>query len=224
MHISYSPTRTLRQDKEMRVECLVTIVNKVLKGKGRVFDMACGTGELISSLTMNGYETSGMDIDAKCVEIASQHGKVSMGDYADLGEFNEGVFDLLVSSHSLEHLHEPLEDLKKLCRLSNQYVLLALPNPMSLENVVASLFRRILPVMPGHISVWDHRHLNNLVRTHAKLEPVFWSGDFVRCIPRRYGIRSALHKVGLVKIIEAKLMMKLIPFYSNSIVVLCKKK
>jgi SAM-dependent methyltransferase len=229
IHINYNQSEVGQYDHKFREKALFDIVESVFKGQDRsqikILDMACGRGELLRELTEKGFDTFGMDMDPNCVKIAGQYTQVLRGDYSNIEKiFEQDSFDMTISSHSLEHLEHPKADLRRLVHISRKHVLIALPNPLALHNVInIGLFRKISNVNLGHRYVWDHRHLRNFLVNHIGLKVHSWHGDYIRLFPRKYGVRNFIVKTGIVRPIEVSLM-KLIPFMANSIIVLCEKR
>lgn len=74
---------------------------------GRVLDIGCGTGSVLSKLKEQGYDVEGIDANAKAIEVAQERGF-----NAKLGRFEEGLyeeesFDLIVCRSVLDHAPEP---------------------------------------------------------------------------------------------------------------------
>ena len=85
------------------------IMSRVPKGGGRVLDLGGGSGELYSPLRARGFDYVNVDISP------SGPGAVH-GDAHNL-PFEDGSFDLVVSSDSLEHFHDPLMALREVKRV-----------------------------------------------------------------------------------------------------------
>jgi SAM-dependent methyltransferase len=234
-HLPYAPTAVANVNHEMRVDALFTIIHSIFcrkivdnalkKSQIKILDMACGRGELLARLKNEGYDVIGVDKDQKCVQIASRNQiQVLLGDYYNLEKlFKPNTFNLVISSHSLEHLENPREELAYLIKITNEYILLAVPNPLSMQNIFYSFFQKIGGVQPGHLYIWDHRHLRNFLEQHLNLEIISWHCDFVKIFTRRRNIRTKCHKLGMVRPVEMKLC-KYLPFFGQSIIVLCKKR
>ena len=95
---------------------------------------------------------------------------------------------------------------------------------MEILNVInVGIFRRIQDVNKGHVYVWDHRHLKNFITNHLNLDVVAWHADYVKILPKRFGIRRLIWKLKLMGFIEQGLA-KLFPYYANSIIVLTHKR
>jgi SAM-dependent methyltransferase len=79
---------------------------------GRVLDVGCGSGELLSHYREHGWETFGIDPSEQAAALARERGaSVHRGTLADQPWPVES-FDLIVFSHSLEHIPQPVQALR----------------------------------------------------------------------------------------------------------------
>jgi SAM-dependent methyltransferase len=80
---------------------------------GRVLDVGCGGGELLEHYSRLGWATFGIDPSPAAVAAARRRAGASVhqGTLADQ-PWAPGSFDLVVFSHSLEHIPEPLDALR----------------------------------------------------------------------------------------------------------------
>lgn len=79
---------------------------KSLYGVRRILDIGCGSGILVDMLARAGYRSTGLDNSDGVIWFAKAHGR---GDYV-LAENGTalGAYDLVVMSHLLEHLDDPV--------------------------------------------------------------------------------------------------------------------
>lgn len=78
------------------------------RGQGRVLDVGCGSGDLLAHYRGLGWEAFGIEPAAEATRLARERGlSVHHGTLADQ-PWQRGSFDLVVFSHSLEHIPEPL--------------------------------------------------------------------------------------------------------------------
>lgn len=104
------------------------------KKKGKIFDIGAGTGMLLSKFKEQGWDASGVELTRGAVRYAEKkYGiKLHQGDFLEKKIHDK--FDVVVLNGALEHLHKPLETLKK-ARINlktNGFILISIPNSNSL--------------------------------------------------------------------------------------------
>lgn len=101
--------------------------------RGRLVDVGCGSGKTVALAAQLGWQASGIEIDEGAVKAARAAGvQVQQGGYELLTSFEQTV-DCLICSHVIEHVHEPLDLLRKLHRALKPggTLLLSCPNALS---------------------------------------------------------------------------------------------
>lgn len=119
-----------------------------------VLDFGCGGGYLLSALRCR--EKAGIDINPAARAEAARRG---VPVFASSAELSGRKFDRIVSSHCLEHVHNPFETLCKLRRLLRKDGRLILLLPID-------DWRREPWTGPddnGHLCTWTPRLLGNLL-------------------------------------------------------------
>lgn len=77
----------------------------------RVLDVGCGFGDLLIYLRSRGCEVEGVDLDARAAVTAARSGiPVRTGHLRDCS-LQDASYDVIVMSHSLEHVADPAGDL-----------------------------------------------------------------------------------------------------------------
>jgi SAM-dependent methyltransferase len=80
---------------------------------GRALDVGCGRGDLAAALLARGWRVAGVEPSQRAAAIAARRGVQVVGATLATAELPDGGYDLVVFRHSLEHLPEPLEDLRR---------------------------------------------------------------------------------------------------------------
>jgi SAM-dependent methyltransferase len=75
---------------------------------GRVLDIGCGHGELLDRLRALGWETWGLETDARAANRVSRRGHQVVTRELSADLFPGVTFDMVWMSHSLEHVQNPL--------------------------------------------------------------------------------------------------------------------
>ena len=122
--------RVVEQYKFLQKHCEINSTLKVL-------ELGCGKGELLYQLDKDGCECIGTDYDEKAIAFGQAHGlKLVKG---DLSNVNENDFDLVIMSHSLEHIPNPAEIINgSMLELSLRMILLQHGTTQALHMLAAT--------------------------------------------------------------------------------------
>lgn len=83
----------------------------------RLLEIGCGGGRQLEFLRHLGWQAEGLDLDPVAVEVASARGlTVHAGSLKEQG-FPDRYFDAVVSSHVIEHVHDPVGLLRECGRI-----------------------------------------------------------------------------------------------------------
>ena len=80
--------------------------------KGRVLEIGCATGVMLEIFKKAGWEVWGVEPSASA-EFAKQKGIKVLNTTFDTADLPKGYFDLVIINHTLEHLKNPLNAVKK---------------------------------------------------------------------------------------------------------------
>jgi SAM-dependent methyltransferase len=80
---------------------------------GRALDVGCGRGDLAGALLARGWRVAGIEPSGRAAAIAAGRGVEMAGATLATAQLAPGEYDLVIFRHSLEHLPEPLEDLRR---------------------------------------------------------------------------------------------------------------
>jgi SAM-dependent methyltransferase len=97
---------------------------------GRLLDVGCGRGDLGAALVAQGWCVAGVDPSSEAVAFARARGVDAQAGTLERVEYEDESFDAVVMRHSLEHVPDPIADLRRIHRLLKPggLLLLALPN------------------------------------------------------------------------------------------------
>lgn len=135
-------------------------------GDGMLLDVGCGSGERLQRHVALGWDGWGVEISPEAARYAREERglRVFQGDLPGAG-FPAGTFDMVVFSHSLEHMFSPTATLREVNRILRPggRLFLALPNAASAE---ARLFGRwwFGWEVPRHLYHFTPRTLDRCLR------------------------------------------------------------
>jgi SAM-dependent methyltransferase len=222
-HILYQLPSINRSYAEIRTKAIVDLIERLTEGGDRleILDVACGRGELLRALSQKGYAATGIDFDKNCVAIASKHGNCRVGDAYKIEEyFGDNSFDLVICSHFLEHTEAPKQYVEKLKKLTRRYLLLVVPN---LAQFITIEHSRPQYATRGHLCGWDPSHFKTFLELHCDIDIKAWTADQVIIPGRPLWMKVPVLRT-LLRYAEIKLLVKLFPYVSNSLIVLCEKR
>lgn len=131
--------------------------------KGRLLDVGCGSGSLLQIFANTGWQVEGVDFDPAAVENAISKGlQVRCG---SLGEqkYPDNHFDIITMSHLIEHVYDPLEQLRECHRILRPggYLVLVTPNINALSHWRFKEACRLLEP-PRHLHIFSPQALRLL--------------------------------------------------------------
>lgn len=222
-HLPYTLDRVRAQQHSYRIGCIVRTARRFLSGVDgpEILDVGSGRGEAMRALKLHlNANVTGLDIDRHCVEIAEGLGTGEWGTVQDMARRSDKRFDFVLSSHSLEHMKDPISALDAMLRLSKGPVLVLLPNPHFLKTIVrTAVFGRTSGGNLGHYYMWDAMHLRVLIENHVGAKILEWGTDWVPVVPfgRARKIALSLGFSGFLRLVEHLLLPRLFPFMGESL-------
>jgi len=152
----------------------------------RLLEVGCGSGRDLIRFQELGWEAEGIDIDHIAVKTAHAKGlNVHLGQVSEQ-KYSEGFFDVVVMSHVIEHVPEPVTLLQECHRVlkNGGYLVAYSPNVRSLgHRLYKSNWRGLEP--PRHLYLFSKDTLLCLARKAGFTE------GYCHIIPRAHWIWKA---------------------------------
>lgn len=142
----------------------IQIIEKFFVEPGKVLEIGCSVGILLSILKEKGWEVWGVE-PSKSANIARKKGIKIISKIFEKASLPEGYFDLIILNHTLEHLENPPAILKKARALLKKdgKVFVDVPNFGSLSsNILGSRWPYLAPT--EHLYHFEPRTLKEVMR------------------------------------------------------------
>ncbi len=187
-----------------------------------VADVGCGPGQLLGLLAglRPDLHLVGIDGDGECLRRAGGRcptAELLIDDIEHLRSIGRrvGRLDVITSSHSLEHLADPVGALQRWRALLSPTgrLVLAVPNSLQPLLLARALFRRP-KANDGHYYIWDRATFENFCRL-AGFRITATGLDYVPLVPVR-----VRRRVPAISAVEQALLGPLPQFSNSHIVVL----
>ncbi len=128
--------------------------------KGRMLDVGCGDGSVLKLAQELGWNAEGVDFDAQAVDAARRKKlSVKLGHLAEQ-RYPDESFDLVLMSHAIEHVHDPLGTLREIRRVLrvDGTLVVTTPNAASWgHRIFASSYVALDP--PRHLHLFNGENL-----------------------------------------------------------------
>jgi len=133
----------------------------------KLLDVGCGIGFYVHAAKLLGFDSYGIDIDKKSIEIAKGIGlKVELSDILDL-EFRNNYFDIIKMKQVLEHLPNPSHVLRKIYYLLKKDGVLIIDVPN--QDGIIPRIKILIKIKPNEYGfVQPPRHLFGYTKDSLK--------------------------------------------------------
>ena len=141
---------------------------------GRMLELGCASGSYLHKMAVQGWQVQGIEFSEKAAKAAAQLGYDVHAGPLETAPNPDEPFDLIVGWMVLEHLHDPVNCLKKLRQWAKPgaWLVLSVPNAGSME---FSIFKDkwYALQLPTHLHHFTPQTLENMLQiTGWKLEKV----------------------------------------------------
>jgi len=142
----------------------------------RICEIGCGEGEILKLVhkVFPDAEIHAVDISQEIIEKAKVNCKgisinFSVQNAENLRCFPDAFFDLVICTEVLEHLSDPQKGMEELFRISQNFVLVSVPNEpiWRILNLMRGRYFRSLGDTPGHLNHWNIFQFPRILRNAA---------------------------------------------------------
>jgi 2-polyprenyl-3-methyl-5-hydroxy-6-metoxy-1,4-benzoquinol methylase len=156
----------------------IEVLEKLLPGVGRLYDIGAGDGALACAAVDRGWEATGCEINEELVRFAQERFDVTL-DAAGFDQLQpeESAYEAVTIWGVLEHLADPAGAVSKMARMLKPGGLLAIEVP-DIGSIVARIMgRRWFMIMSAHLYYFDRKTLTRMV-SEAGLEVISVKADW----------------------------------------------
>lgn len=106
-------SRKRNEEREQHLSDLDYIISFIKKQtSGYLLEVGCGIGHFLYGLYQIGnWKIFGSEISNYAAERASKYGKIFVGELYD-GPYKESMFDIVIMHHVIEHMPDPVRNIK----------------------------------------------------------------------------------------------------------------
>lgn len=143
----------------------VKIISRYKKN-GKALEIGCSTGLFLSLLKTKGWQVKGVEVSQKAAKLAIKKGiNVEIAPFEKINFKDK--FDLVILNHTLEHLDNPYQVVKKIKQILNKNGLIFIDLP-NFDSFSVKIFREKWPMLLPDEHLWHFTNksmdifLNNL--------------------------------------------------------------
>lgn len=204
-----------------------------LKKKGRIIDVGCGNGGLLSIFKDNGWMVYGVDTSETACKLATKSlgGNVYNSSLKDCA-FPNDYFDVVFLNHVIEHMTLPYQELDEISRIlkNNGLIVLCTPNIGSYQFTVSGNKWLHLDI-PRHVILYSPLTITRLLRnagfqvTNTSFPLFDFPLDFYCSLKRKYSPKHNLSSIAFSPfLLLFSVVAKLLPVWRGSMIVTAIKK
>lgn len=134
----------------------------------KIIDIGCGNGDFLVEAVKRGWEAYGTEFSEHAVRVCKEKGLIVSQGVFNPEQFNEGGFDVAVSFEVIEHINNPVEEIRKMNRVlrSGGLVYCTTPNFSSLSRRIYKS-DWIMIEYPEHLSYYTPRSIRYLFSSNG---------------------------------------------------------
>lgn len=147
--------------------------------KGTFLDIGCATGLLVNKMKKSGWDAKGIEICKESAEYgSSKYGIEIINLTLEQAKFPDNYFDIIHSSHLIEHLNDPQIFLKEIYRILKHdgSLIITTPNNSGLQAIMTKKNWRC--IVKDHLFIFNKKNFSLLLKKNNFLiqNQVSWGG------------------------------------------------
>ncbi|MEO9804481.1 MAG: class I SAM-dependent methyltransferase [Reichenbachiella sp.] len=143
---------------------------------GKILDVGCGAGFFLEQAKKRGWTAFGTEYSETAIQLCRDKGINMKEGVLDVNDFNSEEFDVVTSFEVLEHINNPMEEMKSISQLLRKDGLFycTTPNFNSLMRYYLKSNYNVIKY-PEHLTYYTKKTLNRLMRAHGMVNTKFRS-------------------------------------------------
>lgn len=159
--------RNRLEEKELFLKDIDYIINFVDNTtRGKILDIGCGLGWFLSAID-NNWTKYGVELSKFASEHAKKYGEIYNGAFLT-SNFEYDYFDVILLHHVIEHLDDPISNLKKIKNNLKTNGILIIGTP-DFDSGCARLFGKNYRLLHDktHLSLFSNDSMHRFLRDHG---------------------------------------------------------
>lgn len=169
----------------------------------KILDIGCGTGFFLEVAKEKGWEVYGTEYTSNAIAICKSKGISMQQGKLDATHYREEMFDVITSFEVIEHINNPIEEVKNIHSILRKGGLfyLTTPNFNALERRILKANYNVIEY-PEHLSYYTPKTLNYLLtRNGFKKKKILTTG--VSLTRLKVSMRTAQNKPNSEALVSA---------------------
>lgn len=186
--------RMYQMVKNYSIKRKLKLINSLSGGRGKLLDLGCGTGDLLSACEKDGWKINGVEPNERARELAL--GKVVsegsiLNDIKDISSDLNHSFNVISMWHVLEHVPNLSEYIGRLKELltADGYLIIAVPNFKSYDANHYKEFWAAYDV-PRHLWHFSEKSIRHIFSLHnfevVDTLPLIFDAFYVSLLSEKY--------------------------------------
>jgi 2-polyprenyl-3-methyl-5-hydroxy-6-metoxy-1,4-benzoquinol methylase len=161
------------------------------KQQGKILDIGCGTGAFLNTMTLAGWESTGLEPDDAARKKAQELYNINPKPSHEIFNLPHNTYDAITMWHVLEHVHQLHEYITQLKNMltTNGRIFIAVPNYTSYDAQYYAAHWAAYDV-PRHLYHFSLASMKNLVEQHGltikKIKPMWFDSFYVSMLSEQY--------------------------------------